>query len=81
MDTIDELIGCAAGLLLVGLALLLIGVGVCFAVDTVQERKAFPAIVACEQRQQVPHRKTFSSTVACIPSITRQDTATVKVAR
>lgn len=68
-------LGCMMAVIAIGLAGLVVGV----AADTFYERRAFPAITACETRRMTPDRRLLSSTVVCVPTNTRQDTTTVNV--
>lgn len=52
---------------------------VALGVDLVQDYRAYPAKVACAQRQMQHRRRDFSATVTCVPNPGRRDTTTVQV--
>lgn len=60
--------------LVVGVFVILGGV----AIDSAQEYRTFDAQTACRAKRMEPVRKAFSTSVHCVPAITRQDTLTVQ---
>lgn len=66
------------GVLGVAMAFLLL-LGAAAALEALQGYRSFDKQADCLVQRMTPVRKTFSTHVACAPSVTRQDTTTIQL--
>jgi hypothetical protein len=65
------------GLFIIVAILFIIGVFTLLPYDFYTDMASQDEQIACEQKRMTPRRKYFSTTVICVPAITRNDTLTV----
>lgn len=74
-DIFEQIMGVFLATVSLGAVCLVVG----FFVNIGFVRQAFSERTACLARQGIPHQKTLSTKVVCVPSLLRQDTTTIYI--